>query len=70
MMGMKQLGVRDVNSLRSRAFRLLALERISKDAAEEISQRCDDLQLFIENMEETDGKARRNTAARSTRIAS
>lgn len=56
MMGMKQLGIRDIEAVESRAFRLLSLGRVRKEDADHISSECNKLKGFILEMEESDGR--------------
>jgi hypothetical protein len=62
-MGMKDLGVRDLDLVESRAFRLLSMGRVEKQDADHISQECGKLRQFIMDMEESDGKAIADQAA-------
>ena len=65
MMGMKELGVRDLDSVESRAFRLLSMGRVAKQDADHISQECGKLRKFIMEMEESDGQTISDKATRS-----
>lgn len=67
MMGMKKLGVKDIEQVERRAFRLLSLGRINKEDADHISAECSNLTKYIMEMEEFDGsgKTTRDPADRS-----